>query len=293
MKLPTCPSPVAGAPVAMIGPPPLKTSQTSFAPVVMVGWSTNRNRPRRSLPVLALRFPELAMLAITANVKPPSVLRATGTRLGTVFPIRNRYVMNRLPYLSKDKLGSQQADPSGSPGAPVAIRRLVQVAPLSKVTPSNMPAAVPPILVTITTLLGSVGFTATASSDSLPRRWLTLTFTGFLAVAAWDGPAASPDPAASRTMARADTTAMDDDPLRIAPSLQSEPRVVALRLCGHADRGGRVNESVPQSAPTAGRPRPGLGTDRVWFDLGPIATRSATRRAVLYNRAAEMHFGIA
>ena len=46
-------------------------------------------------------------------------------------------------------------------------------------------------------------------------------------------------------------------------------------------------------APTAGRPRPGLGTDRVWFDLGPIATRSATRRAVVYNRAAEMHFGIA
>src|SRR5437660_5969183 len=37
MKLPTCPNPVTGAPVATIGPPPLNTTQTSRCAAVIVG----------------------------------------------------------------------------------------------------------------------------------------------------------------------------------------------------------------------------------------------------------------
>src|SRR2546429_6848716 len=83
--------------------------------------------------------------------------------------------MKRLPYLSNDKLGSQHASPRLSL-SPISF--LVQVAPPSKLTPSNNPAAGWSTFVTITMLFGLVGLTATVSSDSLPGRWLTSTFVG-------------------------------------------------------------------------------------------------------------------
>src|SRR5260370_30458580 len=83
MKLPTCPNPVTGAPVATIGPPPLNTSQTSPSPDVIVGWSTNRNRPRRS-PLADRLFGVFAMFAMRLKLRPPSVLRAMGTTFPTL-----------------------------------------------------------------------------------------------------------------------------------------------------------------------------------------------------------------
>src|SRR5713226_9115699 len=89
--------------------------------------------------------------------------------------------MNRLPYWSKDRLGSQQASPSLSL---LPISFVDQVLPPSKLTPSNMPAVSPaslcPTLVTTTMFLGFVGLTAIASSDSLRCRWLTSTFSSDL-----------------------------------------------------------------------------------------------------------------
>src|SRR6266849_5210439 len=87
--------------------------------------------------------------------------------------------MNRLPYWSKDRLGSQQASPRLSL---LPISFVDQVLPPSKLTPSNMPAFSPaslcPTLVTTTMFLGFVGLTAIASSDSLRCRWLTSTLVG-------------------------------------------------------------------------------------------------------------------
>src|SRR6266852_2055950 len=177
MKAPTWPSPATGAPVAAIGPPALNTTQPSFCAAVMVGWSTKRNRPRLSPPAFLAGRSALEMLAITRKVRPPSVLSATGTWSSTSY----RYVMNKFPYLSKDRLGSQHPSPSGSPG-PRAISFLVHVLPPSKLTPSNIPAVSPasawPTLVTVTMLLGLTGLTAIASSDSFRCRWLTSTLTG-------------------------------------------------------------------------------------------------------------------
>src|SRR5436190_4136403 len=83
--------------------------------------------------------------------------------------------MKRLPYLSNDKLGSQHASPRLSL-SPISF--LLQVAPPSKLTPSNIPAAGWSTFVTITMLFGLVGLTATVSSDSLPGRRLTSMFFG-------------------------------------------------------------------------------------------------------------------
>src|SRR6266699_5575445 len=87
--------------------------------------------------------------------------------------------MNRLPYWSKDRLGSQQASPRLSL---LPINFVDQVLPPSKLTPSNMPAVSPaslwPTLVTTTMFLGFVGLTAIASSDSFRCRWLTSTLVG-------------------------------------------------------------------------------------------------------------------
>src|SRR5712692_9445748 len=87
--------------------------------------------------------------------------------------------MNRLPYSSKDRLGSQQASPRLSL---LPISFVDQVLPPSKLTPSNMPAVSPaslwPTLVTTTMFLGFVGLTAIASSDSFRCRWLTSTLVG-------------------------------------------------------------------------------------------------------------------
>src|SRR6266568_6639150 len=89
--------------------------------------------------------------------------------------------MNRFPYLSKDRLGSQQASPSGSV-APRPISFVVHVLPPSKLTPSNIPAVSPasrwPTLVTVTMLAGLVGLTAIVSSDSFRCRWLISTLAG-------------------------------------------------------------------------------------------------------------------
>src|SRR6266700_3498713 len=88
--------------------------------------------------------------------------------------------MNRFPYRSKDRLGSQQPSPRGSL-PPSAISFVVHVLPPLKLTPANIPAVSPasawPTLVTITMLSGLVGLTATASSDSFRCRWLTSTLT--------------------------------------------------------------------------------------------------------------------
>src|SRR6266513_6369886 len=114
--------------------------------------------------------------------------------------------MNRFPCWSKDRLGSQQASPSGSP-APRAISLVVHVLPPSKLTPSNIPAASPaspwPTLVTVTMLSGLAGLTAIASSDSLKCRWLMSTLTGAAApvwaAASAVGPVASAAPATIAT----------------------------------------------------------------------------------------------
>src|SRR6266516_7218888 len=89
--------------------------------------------------------------------------------------------MKRFPYSSNDRLGSQQASPSSSL---LPTRRLVHVAPPSKLTARNIPAESPasrcPTLVKTTMLSGLVGLTAMASSDSFRCRWLTSTFGGVL-----------------------------------------------------------------------------------------------------------------
>src|SRR6266536_4588583 len=87
--------------------------------------------------------------------------------------------MNRLPYLSKERVGSQHASPRLS----LSPTRLVfQVWPPSKETPRNIPAVRPAslrnTLVKTTMLFGFVGLTAMASSDSFRCRWLTSTFVG-------------------------------------------------------------------------------------------------------------------
>jgi hypothetical protein len=91
--------------------------------------------------------------------------------------------MNKFPWLSKDRLGSQQASPSGSlPPRPISF--VVHVLPPSKLTPSNIPEVSPasawPTLVTVTMLPGLAGLTAIASSDSFRCRWLTSTLAGVM-----------------------------------------------------------------------------------------------------------------
>ena len=76
---PTVPVPVTAAPVATIGPPALNTTHTSFCAAVIVGWSTNRNRPRLSPAAFFAGRSAAEMLAITLKVTPPSVLSAMGT----------------------------------------------------------------------------------------------------------------------------------------------------------------------------------------------------------------------
>src|SRR6266481_1508 len=179
MKLPTSPNPVTGAPVATMGPPPLNTTQTSPFPATMVGWSTKRNKPRRSSLVCVFELAGFAILAMRLKLNPPSVLSATGT----VLPTLNRYVRKRLPNSSKDKLGSQHAAPRLSLFAMILV---AQVAPPSRLTAANIPAAGTTTLVTITILFGLVGLTAIVSSDSLLESRLTSMFAGVVC-----GPASS------------------------------------------------------------------------------------------------------
>src|SRR5258708_304576 len=94
--------------------------------------------------------------------------------------------MNKFPYLSKDRLGSQHPSPSGSL-PPRAISFVCHVLPPSKLTPSNIPADSPaspwPTLVTVTMLSGLAGLTAIASSDSFRCRWLMSILAGVAAKA--------------------------------------------------------------------------------------------------------------
>src|SRR5712691_3271744 len=83
--------------------------------------------------------------------------------------------MKRLPYLSNERLGSQQASPRLSL---FPISFVVQVWPPSKLTPSSIPAAGKSTFETMTMLLGLVGLTAMVSSDSFVWRWLMSTFGG-------------------------------------------------------------------------------------------------------------------
>src|SRR5260370_41462304 len=103
--------------------------------------------------------------------------------------------MNKFPYLSKDRLGSQHPSPSGSL-PPRAISFVCHVLPPSKLTPSNIPADSPaspwPTLVTVTMLSGLAGLTAIASSDSFRCRWLVSILAGGAA------PAPAPPPAPPR-----------------------------------------------------------------------------------------------
>src|SRR6266478_1247246 len=180
MKLPTSPNPVTGAPVATMGAPPLTTTQTSPFPATIVGCSTKRNKPRRSSLVCVFELAGFAILAMRLKLNPPSVLSATGT----VLPTLNRYVRKRLPNSSKDKLGSQHAAPRLSLFAMILV---AQVAPPSRLTAANIPAAGTTTLVTITMLFGLVGLTAIVSSDSLLESWLTSMFVGVAGGAARTG----------------------------------------------------------------------------------------------------------
>src|SRR2546421_6146377 len=179
MKLPTSPNAVTGAPLATMGPPPLNTTQTSPFPATIVGWSTKRNRPRRSLLVCVFELAGFAILAMMLKLNPPSVLSATGT----VLPTLKRYVRKRLPNSSKDKLGSQHAAPRLSLFPMILV---AQLEPPSRLTAANIPAAGTTTLVTITILFGLVGLTAIVSSDSLLESWLTSMFAGVVG-----GPASS------------------------------------------------------------------------------------------------------
>src|SRR5215831_1670055 len=164
--------------------------------------------------------------------------------------------MNRLPYWSKDRLGSQQPSPSGSP-APRAISFVVHVLPPSKLTPSNIPAASPaspwPTLVTVTMFSGLVGLTAMVSSDSLKCRWLMSTLTGVAApvwaAASAVGPAASAAPATIAT-AKIGTR-------RWYMACPSSPITERLRLTGHYSR-GRTQHAL-SSEPLANRSIAGGG----------------------------------
>src|SRR5712672_1424101 len=126
------------------------------------------------------------------KLNPPSVLSATGT----VLPTLNRYVRKRLPNSSKDKLGSQHAAPRLSLFAMILV---AQVAPPSRLTAANIPAAGTTTLVTITILFGLVGLTAIVSSDSLLESWLTSMFVGVAGEAACSGKATKLTANPSRT----------------------------------------------------------------------------------------------
>src|SRR5712692_10762141 len=124
--------------------------------------------------------------------------------------------MKRFPYWSNERLASQQALFSGSSGPVAMTRRIGQVVPPSKLTASNNPAARGAIFVSITMLRGSVGLTATVSSDSLLGRWLALTFVGVAAATAFTEPPVPAEPTPSKAIPKADTQASPTDRGRIA-----------------------------------------------------------------------------
>src|SRR5438132_12847086 len=125
------------------------------------------------------------------------------------------------------------------------------------------------MLVTITTLFGSVGLTATASSDSLPARWLTLTFAGV------DGPsvvlsrlaaAAAPPLITTAHVARTAATTYVRGfmaPLPVQSLFSPSPDGTERDRAGCRRRevrrpaaGGRPRVAPPRSARSAGRGSP-------------------------------------
>src|SRR5689334_4521790 len=169
--------------------------------------------------------------------------------------------MNRFPYWSKDRLGSQHASPRGSP-APRPISLVVHVLPPSKLTPSSIPAASPaspwPTLVTVTMLLGLVGLTAIASSDSLKCRWLMSTLTGVAApvwaAASAAGPAASAAPA---TVATAKIRTRRRHMACPSSPYYGTPKTQLALLCD----GAGLSWLARGQAAAYGRAEPGCGVD--------------------------------
>src|SRR6059058_66207 len=102
------------------------------------------------------------------------------------------------------------------------MSRLAQVAPPSKLTAANNPASGTTTLETTTMLLGLVGLTATATSDSLVGRRLTSTLPGGRA-AATPAPAAAEPGATSPTPISIENTTTDARATRIR-SLPSASR---------------------------------------------------------------------
>src|SRR5437870_13443965 len=147
--------------------------------------------------------------------------------------------MKRFPYWSNERLASQQALFSGSSGPVAMTRRIGQVDPPSKLTASNNPAVRGAIFVSITMLRGSVGLTATVSSDSLPGRWLTLTFIGVAAARAFTEPPVPAEPTPTRAIPRADTQTSPTVPGRIASSLLYRllPTIPPYHLCARCSNG--------------------------------------------------------
>src|SRR5262249_18785596 len=146
---------------------------------------------------------------------------------------------NRFPYWSKDRLGSQQASPSGSP-APRAISFVAHVFPPSKLTPSNIAAASPaslrPTLVTVTMLSGFAGLTAIASSDSSRCRWLTSTLAGVTTVGGRSRAAARAAGAAASTAPVITATTIIGNRKRnmaVLPSLYGTLMAHLALLVGH------------------------------------------------------------
>src|SRR5229473_2648171 len=200
--------------------------------------------------------------------------------------------MNRFPYRSNDRLGSQQPSPSGSP-APTAISFVAHVLPPSKLTPSNIPAVSPaspwPTLVTVTMLRGLVGLTAIVSSDSFRCRWLISTLAGVT------GPA----PATARAVGVAASAAAIST---ATTTIENRKRYMAGLLparCHHEGYAGRHRRERAQHARTksasragsclhaASRPQLAAGS-RAWLtwllaSSGPII--SAASRACMARRA--------
>src|SRR6266851_3974750 len=192
--------------------------------------------------------------------------------------------MNRFPYRSNDRLGSQQPSPSGSP-APTAISFVAHVLPPSKLTPSNIPAVSPaspwPTLVTVTMLAGLVGLTAIVSSDSFRCRWLTSTLAGVAAPGPTRATASAVGVAASAAAISTATTTIENRKRYMAGLLPAR--------CHHEGYAGRHRRERAQHARTksasragsclhaASRPQLAAGSGR-W----PTHSTSVTGRVVTW-----------
>src|SRR6266550_7308365 len=138
--------------------------------------------------------------------------------------------MKRLPKLSNERLGSQQASPRLSL---LPMRFVVHVCPPSKLTPSSIPAAGKSTFETMTMFCGLVGLTAMASSDSFVCRWLMSMFGGVAGATGLPVPAGTTTREAIRTDER---TTVAERPGRITLSLPSAEQTTRgyIRPCSRA-----------------------------------------------------------